>query len=513
MVGVSEKHAPVRAPSIEAAQAALTRGDLEAAERICVGLSKSTPQDGRVWTLLTETALLRGRLDAALACAKRAVAVAPKDALAHIVQAKCLFLAGDAEQALAAARRAQKIPHLSASAADALGAIFGFLARHDAALTLFSRATALEPRIAQYKINLAATHRMRGALDAAETACAEALALDPGFALAHYIRSDLRIQTAGRNHIADMETALAAPDLHPENAILLRYALAKEHEDIGDDARAFDHVAQGAEIQRAGSAPAIKAELAEIAGAASLAPPLATQGGCAAAAPIFVAGLPRSGTTLVERIVGGLKETTPIGETDAFAAALRAAATPFDIGQRYIRRTEAVYASAQARVIDKTLRNFLYCGHIHAALPRAKIILLRRHPLDMVWALYKAHFRGQFAFSYDLEAIADYILAYRRLIRHWEQRLPKEALLIVAYEDIVRDLEGESRRIVDFLDLPWSETTLQFHACAAPSATASAVQIRRPLYDSSVGRWRRHAARLAPARARLARELSAEELD
>ena len=501
----------LRGFSVEAAQAALERGDLEAAERICVSLSKTASQDARVWTLLAETAAVRGRLDAAMVCANRAVALDPNNPLAHILQAKCLFLVGEAEQALMAARRAQKIPELSARAADALGAVFGFLAHHQEALKLFSRAAALQPHIAQYKINLAATLRMLGAFDEAETECAAALALDPRYALAHYIRSDLRLQTAERNHIEEIEALLAGPGLHWESAVLLRYALGKQYEDIGDDARAFEHVFEGAELQRAHVSGAITAEFAEIERALSVASPTARDG-YTEAAPIFVAGLPRSGTTLVERIIGGVGETTAVGETECIAALTRSAVTPLELGRRYASRVYAVYAEKNARTVDKTLHNYLYCGLIHAALPRAKMILLRRHPLDTAWALYKAHFHGQFAFSYDLEAIADYILAYRRLLAHWQKTLPKEALLVVDYEDIVRDLEGQSRRIIDFLELPWRDAALQFHASRVPSATASAVQVRRPLYDSSLGRWHRHAERLAPVRARLAEDFAEEEL-
>ena len=132
--------------------------------------------------------------------------------------------------------------------------------------------------------------------------------------------------------------------------------------------------------------------------------------------------------------------------------------------------------------------------------------------MDACWAMYKAHFAGKFAFSYRQEDLADYYLAYRRLAAHWKATLPPHALLEVNYEDIVRDQEAESRKMIDFLGLSWDDEVLRFHQSKAPSATASAVQVRRPIYATSVGKWRHHADALAPLRTRLSRVLSEQEL-
>ena len=203
---------------------------------------------------------------------------------------------------------------------------------------------------------------------------------------------------------------------------------------------------------------------------------------------------------------------TSVGETNVFArlAADRAADGTWsnsrgfrELGQAYAAVVERVYQPGGKRFVDKTLQNYLYCGLIHAALPLAKIILVRRDPLDAGWALYKAHFQQGFTFSYDLEELADYCLAYGRLAAHWRETLPTHTLLKVAYEDVVRDQEGESRRIIDFLDLRWEDRVLRFHESRAPSATASAVQVRRPIYASSIDKWRLHERVLEPFRERL----------
>jgi hypothetical protein len=452
--------------------------------------------------MLTETALLRDRLDAALVCSNRAVALDPEDPIAHILLAKCLILSGEPAAARQAAETAAWKVGREAEALDALGAIFGLLGEHHRAAELFRRVVRARPGVPQYLFNLAATERMTGLLEAAESHCDAAIAIDPRYARAHYLRADLRIQTPERNHVAEMESLCSR--------------------ESADWSRAFEHVAAACERHRRSIRYDAAAELAEIDAIirGQTRQWLASQPrGYEEAEPVFVAGLPRTGTTLVERILASHSAMSSVGETNVFAAELRRATQGGDgavtpaLGRRYVEAVTAAAGPRTPRFVDKTLQNYLHCGIIHAALPRAKIILVRRHPLDAGWAMYKAHFLGKFAFSYDQVEIADYYLAFRRLAQHWRATLPPEALLEVAYEDVVADQARASRRIVEFIGLPWEEGVLRFHESAAPSATASAVQIRRPVYSTSVGAWRRHADRLQPLRARLGQQIPASELD
>ena len=498
------------AASLHAARAAFAKGDVAATERLCKALVETAPQTAGAWALLAETALLRGRPDAARVCAARAATLAPCDALARVVEAKVLFHAGELLEALKAAQAAEPLVGDDPAAADALAAIFGLLGRHAAALALSRRAVAARPDVAQYLFNLAATERMLGALEAAETHCDAVVALAPKFALAQYVRADLRVQTPARNHIAEIEALLGAGGLDWRAQTTLRYALAKECEDVDEDARAFAHVAAGAALWRANIAYDARAERAAIDRAIAAEAPK-PHGEPRDDAPIFVCGLPRTGTTLIERIVSSHGGVASVGETGVFALeagrALRQNPASPDfaaLGARYLGVVEGVFAPRAPRFVDKTLQNYLHCGSILAALPRAKILLVERDPFDTAWALYKAHFNGGFLFSYDLEELADYCRAYRRLVEHWKTTLAPDRLLAVAYEDVVNDLPGQSRRIVEFLELPWEDAVLRFHESRAPSATASAVQVRRPIYASSIGRWRRHAQGLQPFVARLA---------
>jgi tetratricopeptide (TPR) repeat protein len=507
---------------MEAARRALAGGDVATTERICQQVLAAAPENGSAWTLLTETALRRGRPDAAIVCADRAVALSPGDPIAHIMRAKCLFVSGETPAALAEAETASKIVGAAPAALDALGAIFGLLGLHGRAMDLFRRAVAARPDVPQYLFNLAATERMTGMLEAAEAHCDAAIARDRAYCLAHYLRSDLRIQTHDRNHIAEMEHLLSARKLGWSGEVTLRFALAKEYEDLDQHAQAFAQVAAAGALQRRSITYDAGAEIAEIDRIIRT----QTRGwlaGCpagfAAAEPVFVVGLPRTGTTLVERIIASHSGVMAAGETGAFAVELRRATQAraagldlAEVGRRCVAAVTAISIPGDCRFVDKTLQNYLYCGAIHAALPRAKIILVRRHPLDTCWSIYKAHFQGKFLFSYDLGELAEYHLAFRRLAAHWRETLPAHAFLEVSYEDIVRDQAAQSRRLIAFVGLPWEDDVLRFHASTAPSATASAVQVRRPLYASSVGKWRHHAQALEPVRARLAREIPEAEL-
>jgi Tfp pilus assembly protein PilF len=467
--------------------------------------------------------LLRNRPDAAIVAAERAAKLLPDDPIGHILRAKCLMILGEAARARQAAETALQRVGTAPEALDALGAIFGRLGRHQTAIDLLQRAVAARPGVPQYLFNLAATERMTGNLVSAEAHCDAAIALDPHYCLAYYLRADLRTQAHERNHVAQIESLLGSATLGRQGEALLHFALAKELEDLGEHARAIDHVVSGGALQRRSIKYEPSAEISaidRIIRTQARSWPGSLAAGYAEADPVFVVGLPRTGTTLVERIIASHSAVVSAGETNTFAAELHRAtkAGPgalemADLGRRYLEAVTAFAVPRNTRFVDKTLQNYLHCGLIHAALPRARIILIRRHPLDACWAMYKAHFQeGMFSFSYDQIELADYYLAFRRLAEHWRSVLPSDTLLEVRYEDIVARQAAESRRIIEFLGLPWEEGVLRFHESRVPSATASAVQVRRPIYSSSVGKWRVHEQRLSPLRTRLAREIPWSEL-
>ena len=248
--------------------------------------------------------------------------------------------------------------------------------------------------------------------------------------------------------------------------------------------------------------------------------------GYSSSEPIFVVGMPRTGTTLVERILSSHSMVLSAGELQNFGISLkRSAGTPSKrvldeqtlergvevdfaaLGAEYVASTRPLTGS-KPRFVDKMPLNFFYIGFIHFALPEAKIICLRRGPLDTCLSNFRQMFAVGFSYynyAYDLEDIARYYAMFDRLMSHWADVLPGKVLQ-VAYEDLVRDQEAQTRRLLQFCGLDWEPRCLDFQDNAAPVATASAVQVRERLYDTSIGRWRRYADKLRPLIAQLEAE-------
>ena len=228
--------------------------------------------------------------------------------------------------------------------------------------------------------------------------------------------------------------------------------------------------------------------------------------------PIFILGMPRTGTTLVERILGQHPDVISIGEFPDFpqevglaaqqvpgVGSLVEAALQIDypaLGARYLQQAAAM-AQGKPIFIDKLPFSFIYCGLIKKALPQARIIHLVRDPLDTCFAIYKTLFNQVYSFSYQLDELADYFIEYKKLMAHWHQVLPGQ-ILDVHYEQMVAEPEAQAKRILQWCDLPWQDDLLQFHQAKSASTTASAAQVRQPIHKKSVRKcghlpmsWRR----------------------
>ncbi len=369
---------------------------------------------------------------------------------------------------------------------------------------------------------LAASRVALGDLAGAEAVFDEIVRRWPADGAALANRATLRRWNSADNHVAALRAALGGAG--DEASIALNYALAKELEDLGAWDESFAALARGAGLRRARLAYRVDADVAimgEIARrfdaaalASASAPRLDVPG------PIFVLGLPRSGTTLVDRILSShsaveslgelpdvamaLMETTPRHDDRLAFVAAAARADPAPLRARILQRL-AGWEPSRPLVIDKTPVNFLYVGLIVRALPAARIVHVRRDPLDVGYALYKTLFQTGCPYSYDLADIGRYIGAYRRLMAHWRALLPGR-MIEVDYEALVDDLPGEARRLVAGCGLAWEDACEAFHLNRQPSSTASAAQVRRPLYRDSLGLWRRYEAGLERLRRTLVTE-------
>jgi tetratricopeptide (TPR) repeat protein len=458
-----------------------------------------------------------------------ALAGAPGHAKLLFNRAQCLMALGRRAEALSAAGAALGRAAADAVLLDALGSFFSFAGEQQQALAAFDRAVALAPDSAHCLFNRATVRRFVGHLTEAEADYDRVIALRPDDFEAYKNRSDLRIQSRERNHVAELERVIARGFADWRSEVQIRHALAKEYEDLGEHEKSFEQLERGARKRRENLRYDVANDVAtvdwiidafpRVPHATEAAPAQPADAGVApAAAPIFIVGLPRSGTTLVDRILSSHTQVRSAGELSDFALALvarvraengraqlsrrdlvaRSAHIDFAaLGREYLARARAV--AGEGIFTDKMPLNYLYCGIIRQALPDAKIVHLTRHPMAAGYAMFKTLFKDGYPFSYDLGDIGRYYLAYRRLMQHWDAVMPG-VIHHVGYEDLVADQSGETRKLLEFCGLEWQDACLDFHHNASATTTASAAQIRRPIYDSSVAQWRHYATQLAPLR-------------
>ncbi len=492
----------------------------------CQQLNRQWPDYGPGWYSTSQLATRLGQHDRALQAVTRALQLDPGNRAWQLQQAVCLMRLGRYQEArpLVLALDREQLP--TAYQCATLGLLLSRLDLQEQALPHYQRAARLEPGVANNFYNLATVHRFLGNTSAADTALEQALELDPADGEAWRLRADLRRWDERDNHVAELRALLAGDALTPRARVQVQHALAKELEDLERWEESFEALQTGATLRRQQTRYQVQGDLDTLARIAGVYDAGLFQGdirGHDNAEAIFVIGMPRTGTTLVERILSSHSQVHAAGELNNFAIEMSRAvqalaqrqsaggAAKLDklarvelsagldfaaLGRAYIDSTRPATAGSP-RFVDKMPLNFLYAGLIHLALPRAKIVHLERHPLDSCFAIYKTLFADAYPFSYDLEELGRYYLAYRDLMQHWHEVMPG-VIHEVRYEDLVVDQEGQSRALVDYCDLDWQDSCLAFHQNRAASTTASASQVREPIHARSVGRWRHYERQLAP---------------
>jgi tetratricopeptide (TPR) repeat protein len=403
---------------------------------------------------------------------------------------------------------------------DLAGLAYSALGLHERAWPLHRRANELQPGVPVFEANLAACSVYVGRIDEARALYRALLARTPSHQRNHYALSRLE-QARDASHIEQMKAVLASTKLPPDKNIFLYYAIGKEFEDLARWEEAFQYYKMAGDAATAVAnydvaidVGLIDALIDTCSPAWISSGPRGTPAGSAEKTPIFIVGLPRTGTTLVERILSSHSKVESIGETlqlqetlrrvsgidgaETMTAQVIAAAATQDNGlvaQGYFDAVRYRFGD-RPMFIEKFPENFLFAGFIAKAWPDARLVYLRRNPMDTCFAMYK---QSYFRYAYTLENLGRYYIAHARLLQHWRSALG-DRLIEVGYETLVAEPEKETRRLLERLGLEFEPACLQFESNPAASATASSVQVREKVHDRSVNRWRQFERELAPLR-------------
>jgi tetratricopeptide (TPR) repeat protein len=493
-----------------------------------------------------------GRAAEAIGHYHRALAAQPNYADAHYNLANVLDEIGQREEAIGHYAKALEIRPVFAEARNNMANVLQKLGRHEAAVSQYEAAVGLKPRFADAYHNLGKAYYALNRCEYAIAAYEKALAIDASkaavyndMAAAHLVLGHFResyaafaaaVARAPRNAAIHLNLAglarftaddvrLAALEklaedissLSDNDQIALHFALGKAHGDLKNRERSFGHLLKGNALKRRQIAYDEEATLAGFARTRAVftSELIRTKRGCGdySRAPIFIVGMPRSGSTLVEQILASHSRVFGAGEISDFAKAVRdlpAASTNFPefisslqdddlrrLGRRYVGSVSAK-APKVLRITDKMLSNVAYVGLIHLALPNARIIHVVRDPVDTCLSCFSLLFGEDLPYTYNLGELGRYYRAYATMMRHWQSVLPEGVMLDVRYEDVVADLKGEGRRLVAHCGLDWEDRCLAFHETQRPVHTASVTQVRRPIYRDSIGRWRAYRDLLRP---------------
>ena len=397
--------------------------------------------------------------------------------------------------------------------------VFSSLGDHEEALSWYEKATRQQPGNIGFRANHANGLMYLGRLDETEDMVRETLRIQPAFPNAHWLLSGLK-KAANRGHVTEMEKILSSGRFAPGDVAFLSYACGKELEDLEEWDDAFRAFATGAAARREVIDYDEQAEIDMYETLERLyTPEWMVEGpdGHDDASPIFVVGQPRSGTTLVERVITAHSQVHSAGELRHFSNGLRrltnysgegrfspelieqAATIDFEeLGKAYIDTTRKIRGSTP-HFVDKLPSNFLYLPLILKALPNAKVIHLRRNPMDACFSSFKQLFADAYLHSYTQEEMARHHARYYKLMAVWRERFG-DRYHEVAYEDIASNLEPNARALIEFLDIPWEGACLEFHKQETAVTTASAVQVREPAHTRSIGRWHRYEQQLQAMR-------------
>lgn len=478
-------------------------------------ITRRVPDVPAGWLAVAQSALTRdlGRVRSA---SRRALALAPGLAEAYVLLSQAQREPAPAD-ARRQARRALTAAPGSLPANTVAALVELRTAAADRPVPVFRRPALLAPRSERSWTILGDALLSRGERAGAADSYLRALRVDPASAPGLYGLSMAGAGDRAPELLASAEARLTRGDLTGEAREFAAFALAGHHDRLRETDRAFHWYAVANAAHRAANPPdmaLLRRFLARCLAAEWPTPvPRPT---VATRHPIFIVGLPGSGTTMAESILAMHSAVTPGGELGLIGAtAHRIAGYPdrfstlsdadaHDLAARYLQDVDQAVAPATALFTDKMPTNFLYVGLIRRLFPKAPILHLRRDPMALAWSLYRRRFTDGHDYAYDLDDIAGFIAVHDRLMRHWTDLWPN-SIHSVRFEDLVENTERTARAMVAALGLPWEPHCLEFHRARRHITTASALAVRRPADPGVQHQWRPYARHLQAVRARLAK--------
>ena len=505
--------------------AELSRGNIEAAGRYCQQALKLKPDLVPAHFLVGLVGIEARERKTAFSAFQSVVKLDPNHAAAWAHLAKLYMSEGKVNLADSALRETRRIKPNDPIVLDLIGTTLSLMGEHGVARAFFARVNTSEPNHPPFMQNLANSLVYHGETETAGEVFNDIIGLQPDSPQAHWGLANSR-KAEDSLHLEEMRKLLTGGPGNPRAMAFYYYAIGKECEDLKQWPEAFEAFSQGAAARRRTVEYDEAAEiemfhyLAEHYTADWLneSPPGNPDG-----SPIFVLGQPRTGTTLIERIITAHSQVHSAGELQQFGLALRRLSrynnpkrfsaelfeatldlAPEKVAAVYLQ-TSGKMRGSTPRFVDKLPQNYLLIPLILKALPNAKIVHLVRDPMDACFASFKQLFADAYLHSYDQSEVARHHARYLELMQHWRERFPGR-FFDISYEDTARDLEPNARALMNYLDLPWEDACLDFHQQDSAVSTASAVQVREPAHTRSIGRWRRYEKELQPMRESLLNE-------
>ncbi|WP_293902440.1 tetratricopeptide repeat-containing sulfotransferase family protein [Phenylobacterium sp.] len=516
--------AAVRDPALRPAAEAVFAGRAEEAEHLLRGHIALRPNDTGALQMLAKLFGAQGRHSDAEILLAHALELDPALDGARFAYAEALFRQQKAAEAIPQVERLLATDPADPVYRNLLAACLGLVGEEAEETRLYEALLADFPRQPKIWLNYGHALRTLGRRDESVAAYKRCIALAPDLGDAYWSLANLKVAAFEPAEVAAMQGQLARAELPEIDRLHLSYALGKALEDSGEDAEAFRNYAAGAAIRRAQGGYDADETTAQMRRSKALFTPefFAARAGSgavsSAATPIFVIGLPRSGSTLVEQIlashsaVEGTMELPDIGliawELDSPEARYPLGVADLDpaelaaLGEAFLARTRVHRKLGRPFFVDKMPNNFQHLGLIALILPGARIVDVRRHPLGCGFSAFKQHFAQGQAFSYDLTDLGRYYADYVALMRHMDAVLPGRVCRLI-YEDLIDDTEGQVRRLLDHCGLPFEAACLDFHRNDRAVRTVSSEQVRRPIFREGVDQWRRFEPWLDPLKAAL----------